>query len=75
MSPPYSGCDGIATAATTPVAAAEPANVQVQIAEMSAAPKKLGPEDLAKLKELKGLIDNDVLTQDEFDAQKMAMLT
>ena len=49
--------------------------MQVQIAEMSAAPKKLGPEDLAKLKELKGLIDNDVLTQDEFDAQKMAMLT
>jgi len=31
--------------------------------------KKLGPEEIAKLKELKELLDNDALSQAEFDAQ------
>ena len=36
--------------------------------------KKLGPEEIAKLKELKELLDNDVLSQAEFEAQKAAVL-
>ena len=43
--------------------------VQVHVSQ-----KKLGPEELARLKELKELLDNGVLDQAEFDAQKKAML-
>ena len=55
---------------------AEPASVQVQMTPPPASPaaKKLGPEAIANLKELKELLDNDVLSQAEFDAQKAAVL-
>ena len=64
--------------ATTPAVtgtAVKPADVQ-QMTPPRASPsgKKLGPEKLKELKELKELLDNGVLNQAEFDAQKKAVL-
>ena len=58
------------TQTSTTSSSVEPAVAMTVVA----ADKKLGPEELAKLKELKELLDNHVLTQDEFNAQKMAVL-
>ena len=51
--------------------------LSIACVDLSCAAKKLGPlgpEELAQLKELKELLDSNVLSQAEFDAQKKVIL-
>jgi membrane protease subunit (stomatin/prohibitin family) len=47
---------------------------QPQQAAPAAAPAAPAEDNIAKLNELKGLLDSGVLTQQEFDAQKQKIL-
>ena len=66
----------VAVTAWAPIHQGTPQAVQMQpqVAVPVAAPISYNEDKFARLKELKGLLDSGVLSQEEFDAQKKAVL-